>query len=155
ANSVFLDLAQGVDTGAALRVADVLVDTRPRRFLSGAASSGWAPGAWALVHGDVDTAVSELRAWRSDEHRSRALGRHWINVFVQALLAAGRVEDARAETERDHATAPPARTRLAEVRLIALDGLVARAEGDLGRAEHCTHDALALQHEKGWRPDLV
>src|SRR5262249_26049846 len=39
ANSVFLDLAQGVDTGAALRVADVLVDTRRRRFLSGAASS--------------------------------------------------------------------------------------------------------------------
>ena len=155
ANRVFLDLAQGVDTGAAARLAGLLDDTRRRRFLSGAASSGWAPGAWVLSHGDVDAAVTELVAWQGDEKRSRALGRNWISVLVQALLAAGRVDDARVEVERNQASRSPGRTRQADVRVTALDGLVTRAEGDPSRSEQRAHEALAIQHDRGWRPDVV
>jgi DNA-binding CsgD family transcriptional regulator len=157
AQRVFVDLAQGVDTGAATRVAELLVDARHRRFLSGVASAGWAPGAWALAYGNIDRALEELLAWRSEQSSAFALGRQWLGILVHALLASGMVDEAAAalSNAREHENRHNLGLDIAAVRRTALDGLVARAEGDLGRAEQCTHEALAMQHEQGWRPDLV
>jgi DNA-binding CsgD family transcriptional regulator len=157
AQRVYVDLAQGVDSGAAARIAGLLEDARRRRFLSGVASAGWAPGGWALGHGDVDTALTELLAWRGEEHNMRLLGRLWFGLFVQALLAHGRFEDAEAELVRVSDRELPADLRLHQsaARTVALRGVVARARNDLVPAERWTHEALARQHEMGWRPDVV
>jgi predicted ATPase/DNA-binding CsgD family transcriptional regulator len=156
AQRVFLDIAQGVDTGAAERIAGVLDDARRRRFLSGVASAGWAPGAWALAQGNVDTALHELSAWRDEGTRTVSLGRHWFGVWIQALLAAGRVDEARAEVELSRGTTRVEFAyRQPAVRLTGLEGLVARARGDTSAAESSAHDALAQQHEHGWRPEVA
>jgi len=155
AQRVYVDLAQGVDSGAATRIADVIDNARRRRFLSGVASGGWAPGAWALAHGHVWTALEELTAWQAQQ-TGYTLGRQWLGVYVHALLADERVDEAGSALTR-------ARERfigrpdldLAAVRSTALEALVARARGDLASSEPRAHDALATQHAQGWRPEVA
>jgi predicted ATPase/DNA-binding CsgD family transcriptional regulator len=158
AQRVLVDLAQGRDTGAAARLVSQLDDARRRRFLSGIASAGWAPGAWALAGGRLEDALSQLTPLQNEHRDSQMLGRIELAVFVHAFLAAGRVEEAAEQVARataDASSLDHQPTHFAATRTIALDGIVARARGDIVRSEQAMHEALAIQHERGWRADLV
>jgi predicted ATPase/DNA-binding CsgD family transcriptional regulator len=154
---VLLDLSQGCDSGAAARVETVLNNARRRGSASGIATAGWAPGTWALAHGDIQMAVELLSAWRAEVPGTYFLGRTWSSVGAQAMLAAGRVGDARAEVEHTRATTAAINVDRAMThgRLSMIDAIVTRAEGDIGAAEQLQHEALAAQHELGWRPEVA
>lgn len=167
---VLLDLAQGRDSGAAGRLDAVLADARRRGFVSGIASAGWAPGAWALGHGDVRGAVELLLAWRSEFTSSIFLGRTWMPLIVESLLAAGDVAAARDELESIRSSsmndesngqgAPrwgglTATGAVQRARVSTNEAVISRAEGDPGTAERSYHDALTTFHELGWRPEVV
>jgi predicted ATPase/DNA-binding CsgD family transcriptional regulator len=146
---VLLDLADGGDSGAAALATQLLEETRRRRVGMSALMCGWVPGAWALRNGDVDTAVSELRAWRAEAGvypREPA-------ILAQALLVAGAIDEARADLARQRMVSDPG--PLAEARITHAEGLVCRAEGDLAEAETRHHTGLSAAHEGGWRPEVV
>jgi len=153
ATLVHIDLAQGRDSGAAARVIPILDEARRRRFVAGVALAGWAPGAWALGHGDIDTAVRELVAWRATAESLPFSDAHSL-VVVQALLAADRIGDARSTLETLR-TSLRGNNPLYQARLATMDGLVCRAEGNPTDAEGLHHDALTALHAGGWRPDLA
>jgi DNA-binding CsgD family transcriptional regulator len=97
-----------------------------------------------LGHGDIDTAVTELQAYRSDG----GPGRHAI--LAQALLAAGDVDGARADLAAYRANFDFGPFFDAEVG--HAEGLVCRAEGDVAGAEAHFDAVLAIAHPGGWRP---
>jgi hypothetical protein len=156
AQLVALDLDQGRDSGAARRLKPLLEEARRRGFATGVAMAGWAPGAWALAHGDLDAGVRELLAWR-DEVQQANVASWWLRwpVVVQALLATGRLDEARTQIESLQELLLRTTAPVQDARLATVEGLLDRAQGDLGGAERRHHDALAAQHAGGWRPDLV
>jgi DNA-binding CsgD family transcriptional regulator len=99
-----------------------------------------------LRHGDIATAVSELKAWRSEG----GMYPSQPAIVAQALLAAGDSEGARADLAAYRATfdfGP-----LADARVSHAEGLVCRAEGDVAAAEGRHAAVLAEAHAGGWRP---
>jgi hypothetical protein len=83
----------------------------------------------------------------------------WWGIVPEALLAAERIDEARAELNSTRRALQVAEHRgyqntLATSRRAALEGLICRAEHRIAAAEH-HHQALAAQHTGGWRPDLV
>jgi predicted ATPase/DNA-binding CsgD family transcriptional regulator len=142
-----IDLATGGDSGAYDELRGLLEEARRRRSILTLRSSGWVPGAWALRHGDIGTAVSELKAWRSEGGSPPAQPA----ILAQALLAAGDTEGARADlavyrgTFFDHGP-------LGDARVSHAEGLVSRAEGDVAAAEAHHETVLADAHAGGWRP---
>jgi predicted ATPase/DNA-binding CsgD family transcriptional regulator len=151
---MYLDLAQGRETGAFERVRLLIDDARRRGFLSGVAMVGSALGVWALGHNEIDVAVHEFEAWIA-ETGDLNIGGLWRLFYVSALLAAARVGDARVELERPQPGPSDARWPLRQSRVAGLYGLITRAEGDVASAERFFHEALAAQYEGGWRPDVV
>jgi DNA-binding CsgD family transcriptional regulator len=141
-----IDLATGADSGAHDALRGLLEEARRRRSILALRVSGWVPGAWALRHGDVGTAVSELKAWRSEGgiSFSRPL------VFAQALLAAGDSQGARADFALYRGTFDLG--PLDEAQVSHVEGLVLRAEGDVAAAEARHYAVLADAHAGGWRP---
>jgi len=156
AQLVSLDLDQGRDSGAAARLEPLLEEARRRGFATGVAMAGWAPGAWALVHGNLAVGVRELLAWR-DEVQHANVASWWLRwpVIVQALLATGRLDEAHAQLESLRELLRKTNAPVQDARLATVEGLVDRAQGDLSGAERCHHHALAAQYAGGWRPDLV
>jgi DNA-binding CsgD family transcriptional regulator len=145
---VQVDLAQGTDSGAHKRFPSLLDDARRRGFSSVITFAGWVPGIWRLFHGEVDAGLEDVLAWTEESHPLGLLREY----TVQALLSAGRVDEARAHLElvrRDREM--PVTT----ARTLTLDGIVARVDGDLIAAERLAHEALTAQHELGVRPSLV
>jgi predicted ATPase/class 3 adenylate cyclase len=141
-----IDLATGGDSGAHDALLGLLEEARRRRSTLTLRASGWVPGAWALRHGDIGSAVTELKAWRSEGGIFASQGQ----VLAQALLVAGDTEGARADLALyrgtfDHGPLIDARVRHAE-------GLVSRAEGDVAGAEGRHYAVLADAHTGGWRP---
>jgi predicted ATPase len=152
---VRIDLAQGRQTSPALDSLRAALEEGRRRGFARAVSTGWTPGAWALAHGDVDTAVESLSAWRV-----QTAGHPPLNVegavmtMARALLAAGRVDQARSLLEGIN---EPVELFGAQViaQLQQVDAAIKRAEGDLAGAEALLHYILPTQHHWRWRPDLV
>jgi predicted ATPase/DNA-binding CsgD family transcriptional regulator len=141
-----IDLATGGDSGAHDALRGALEEARRRRSTLGLRVSGWVPGAWALRDGDIVTAVTELKAWRSEGGRFGTQPA----VLAQALLAAGDSEGARDDLalyrgDFDHGP-------LGDARVSHVEGLVSRAEGDVAAAEARHHAVLADAHDGGWRP---
>jgi DNA-binding CsgD family transcriptional regulator len=141
-----IDLATGGDSGAHDALRGLLDESRRRQSTATLRVSGWVPGAWALRHGDIGTAVTELKAWRSEGGIFASHG----EVVAQALLASGDTQGARADLAVhrgtfDHGPLVEARVRHAE-------GLVSRAEGDVAAAEACHYAVLTAAHDGGWRP---
>jgi predicted ATPase/class 3 adenylate cyclase/DNA-binding CsgD family transcriptional regulator len=141
-----IDLATGGDSGAHDALRGALEEARRRRSTLGLRVSGWLPGAWALRDGDITTAVTELKAWRSEGGRFGTQPA----VLAQALLAAGDTKGARADLalyrgDFDHGP-------LGDARVSHVEGLVSRAEGDIAAAEARHYAVLADAHEGGWRP---
>lgn len=147
---VQLDLAQGRDSGAVAELGPLLDEVRRRRFGFAIVMGGSARGGWALADGDLDTAMRELLAWR-DEGGGRNRGSERM-YLTQALLASGRFDEADADIE---AIRRQAESLVNAARLAHVEGLLRRAQGDLGGAERLHHEALAAQHGGGWRPDLA
>jgi predicted ATPase/class 3 adenylate cyclase/DNA-binding CsgD family transcriptional regulator len=150
---VWVDLVQGSGSGDRTAVEALLAEARRRGFPLGIRLIGWVPGVHALLEGDTATAVRELVAWRSELPGFTFIaGLHPFDVH--ALLAAERFEDARSAVDSIRLTQ---REQLAQVEqhLLHVDGLLARVSGDVAGAERLHHEALALQHTGGWRPELV
>jgi predicted ATPase/DNA-binding CsgD family transcriptional regulator len=141
-----IDLATGGDSGAHDALRGLLEEARRRRSTNTPRVSGWVPGAWALRHGDIASAVSELKAWRS-EGGSYA---HQLAILAQALLAAGDTEGARDDLAVCRGTLNYG--PLGDARVSYAEGLVSRAEGDVAAAEARHYAVLADTHQGGWRP---
>jgi hypothetical protein len=156
AQLVALDLDQGRDSGAAARLKPLLEEARRRGFATGVAMAGWAPGAWALAHGDLDAGLRELLAWR-DEVQQAKVASWWLRwpVVVQVLLATGHLDEARTQIESLQELLLQINAPVQGARLATVEGLLDRAQGDLGGGERRHHEALEAQHAGGWRPDLV
>jgi predicted ATPase/class 3 adenylate cyclase/DNA-binding CsgD family transcriptional regulator len=146
ASRVEIDLATGGDTGAHDALRDLLEEARRRRSTLTLRVSGWVPGAWALRHGDISTAVTELKAWRSESGNSPAQPA----VLAQALLGAGDSQGARADLAACRSTFDYG--PIGDARVSHAEGLVSRAEGDVTAAETRHYAALAAAHAGGWRP---
>jgi predicted ATPase/class 3 adenylate cyclase/DNA-binding CsgD family transcriptional regulator len=144
-----VDLATGADSGAAADLRGVLEEARRRRSTMTLRAAGWVLGAWALRNGDVDTAVTELRAWRAEAGSFASEPA----ALAQALLAAGDIDGARADlaTQRNTLDHGP----LIEARVSYALGLVHRAEGDVVTAEAVHQAVLASARDGGWRPLVV
>ncbi len=142
-----------VETGDTAAAAALLAEARRRRFPVAIQLLGWLPGVHALLGGDAATAVRELVAWRSETpgHTS-TFG--LLPFDVHALLASDRFDDARTAIQSIRRTLREP-IAIIEQPLVHVDGLLARVSGDLAGAERLHHEALALQHAGGWRPDLV
>jgi hypothetical protein len=151
---VRIDLAQGRPTSPALDSVQAALDDGRRRGFAAALTTGWAPGAWALAHGDVDAAVESLSAWRDQTADLPAYLEGAVMALARARLAAGRVDQARSLLE---GIEEPLELFSAQViaQLHHLDATIKRAEGDLAGAEALLHHILPIQHQRGWRPDLV
>jgi DNA-binding CsgD family transcriptional regulator len=141
-----IDLASGGDSGAHDAMRGLLEEARRRRSTATLRASGWVPGAWALRHGDIGTAVTELEAWRSEGGRFASQ----LAVLAQALLAAGDIEGARADLAVCGGTFDYG--PLGDARVSHAEGLVSRAEGDVAAAESRHSAVLADAHNGGWRP---
>jgi DNA-binding CsgD family transcriptional regulator len=150
---VWLALAQGSDSGEFIVVEALLAEARRRGFPLGIRLTGWVPGVHALLEGDSATAARELVAWRS-EHPGHTFMGGLPPFDVHALLSVERFEDARTAIRSMRQTQ---REQLAQMEqhLLHVDGLLAHASGDVAGAERLHHEALALQHAGGWRPDVV
>jgi predicted ATPase/class 3 adenylate cyclase/DNA-binding CsgD family transcriptional regulator len=145
-----IDLATGGDSGAHDALRGLLEEARRRRSILTLRSSGWVPGAWALRHGDIGTAVSELKAWRSEGGSPPTQPA----VLAQALLAAGDAEGARADLAV-YRGATFDLGPLGDARVSHAEGLVSRAEGDVAAAETRHYAVIAAAHDGGWRPLLA
>jgi predicted ATPase/DNA-binding CsgD family transcriptional regulator len=143
---VEIDLATGGDSGALDTLRGVLEEARRRRAILTLRVYGWVPGAWALRHGDIGIAVTELKAWRSEG----GIFASQPAVLAQALLAAGDIEGARADLALYRGTFDHG--PLIEARVSHAEGLVSRAEGDVAAAEGRHYAVLADAHAGGWRP---
>jgi DNA-binding CsgD family transcriptional regulator len=99
-----------------------------------------------LHNGDIATAVSELKAWRSEG----VISVTQPAVLAHALLAAGDSQGARADLATYRATYDLG--PLDEARVSLAEGLVSRAEGDVAAAETRHYAVLADAHAAGWRP---
>jgi DNA-binding CsgD family transcriptional regulator len=139
---VQLDLAQGRDTGAANRLGPLLDEARRRGFSATIGQSGWAPGLWRMLRDDVEVGALELMTWRDETSDSAG-----SMYTVHALLALDRIDEARAEIETDRPNFRPVITPY----LMAVDALIARADGNLVAAEELAHEALSHQHQTGLR----
>jgi hypothetical protein len=95
-----IDLATGGDSGAHDALRGLLEESRRRRSTATLRTSGWVPGAWALGHGDIGTAVTELKTWRTEGGSFASQPA----VLAQALLAAGDTQGARADLALYRAT---------------------------------------------------
>jgi DNA-binding CsgD family transcriptional regulator len=133
----------------------LLDEARRRRFISAVAVSGWAPIAWELLHGDIERAIDELVEWRNDSVPEGSFTGIWSHFPYEALVAAGRVADARAEFEKARADLPEAVAVRARCQLNVVEGLLGLAEGELADAEAHIYEALTEQHALGWRPALA
>jgi predicted ATPase/class 3 adenylate cyclase/DNA-binding CsgD family transcriptional regulator len=140
-----IDLATGGDSGAHDVLRGLLEEARRRRSTATLRTSGWVPGAWALRHGDIGTAVTELQAWRSEGGSLASQP-----VLVQALLAAGDIEGARADLAVCRGTFDYG--PLLDARVSHAEGLLSRAKGDVAAAEARHYAVLADAHAGGWRP---
>jgi hypothetical protein len=152
---VRIDLAQGRQTCSALDSLRAALEEGRSRGFARALATGWAAGAWALAHGDVDGAVESLSAWRDQTADQPPLNVEGaVMTLARALLAAGRVDQARSLL--DGMNEP---LELLSAQAIAqlhhLDATIKRAEGDLAGAQTLLHQILPTQHRRGWRPDLV
>jgi DNA-binding CsgD family transcriptional regulator len=153
AQGAWLGLVQGSDSGQHLAVEPLLAEARRRRFPLGIRLVGWVPGVAALLRGDTATAVPELIAWLSTDSGDTGLAR--LRPFgVYALLAAERFDDARVAVDSIRRSQREPYTIIEQL-LVHVDGLLARASGDLAGAERLHHEALAMQYTGGWRPDLI
>jgi DNA-binding CsgD family transcriptional regulator len=141
-----IDLATGSDSGAHDALRGLLEESRRRRSTLTLQMSGWVPGGWALHNGDIATAVSELKAWRSEG----VISVTQPAVLAHALLAAGDSQGARADLATYRATYDLG--PLDEARVSLAEGLVSRAEGDVAAAETRHYAVLADAHAAGWRP---
>jgi hypothetical protein len=150
---VRIDLAQGHPTSAALDSVRAALEEGRRRGFASALNAGWAPGAWALAHGDVDAAVESLSAWRN-QTADLPLHPEAVMTLARALLAAGRVDQARSLLDGINEPLELFSAQ-AVAQLRHLDAIIKRAEGDLASAEALLHQILPTQHHRGWRPDLV
>jgi predicted ATPase len=153
---VRIDLAQGRPTSPALDALQAALEEGRRRGFAWALTSGYALGAWLLAQGEVDAAVESLTAWRDQTadqpfQGSILAGRIFLG---QALLAAGRVDQARSLLDGIHEPLELF-SALIVVQLHHLDATIRRAEGNLAGAEALLQQILPTQYERGWRPELV
>jgi predicted ATPase/class 3 adenylate cyclase len=150
-----IDWAQGRPTSPAVDALQAALEEGRRRGLAEAPWSGWAPGAWALAHGDVDAAIESLTAWRDQTFdQPMPIVEGAVLALGRAQLAIGRVEQAR--TLLDDIDEPLEHISAQVVaQLHHLDATIKRAEGDLAGAETLLQQVLPTQHQRGWRPDLV
>jgi hypothetical protein len=152
---VRIDLAQGRPTSPALDSLRAALEEGRRRGFAAAISTGWAPGAWALAHGDVDAAIESLAAWRDQTADQPALNvAVRVMTMARALLAGGRVDQARSLLEGINEPVELFGSQVS-AQLHQVDASIKRAEGDLAGAEALLHHILPTQHRRRWRPDLV
>jgi hypothetical protein len=150
-----LDLAQGRDTGAVDRILPILTEARHRKLVAAILASGWVPGAWALAHNDVDTALAQLIAWRRNVTLPLLSLSVAHGVLVRAYLAVGQPEPARAELEAARTLENSFARGVGAAKMILLDGILTSSEGDATGARELLVQALVAQRDGGWRPDLT
>jgi adenylate cyclase len=105
---------------------------------------GWAVAA----HGDVDAGVEQIR---DGIGLSRAIGArmddpHWLGMLADALLRAGRTEEASAAIEEAIDAVAVARGFFYEAELHRLRGVLRAREGDREEAEASLAKALETAH---------
>jgi predicted ATPase/DNA-binding CsgD family transcriptional regulator len=114
--------------------------------------SGWVTGTCQLVEGRTDDAVTSLLGWQ-DRLVAAGIAHPAGPNIIEALLAAGRYDQAQAELSRQQTLAPDG--SILAARLSQLSGLLARHHRDLDEASRQLLDAAGRQHEAGWPMDLV
>ena len=126
---VQLDLAQGRDTGALAHFVPLLAKGAPARvFQCRAWFAGWVPGVWRVLHDEVDAGRGRRPRLDQRERPSR-----WLREYaVQALLAVGRIDEARAQFDllRRGLGIP-----FAVARSATSDAMITRCSGDVAGAE--------------------
>jgi DNA-binding CsgD family transcriptional regulator len=141
-----LDMATGVDSGAAARLPELIDHARRRGFTSTVALLGSCPGMWRMLHGEPEAGAEDVIAWYV-ETRSP-----WSGFVLYALLTLGRVEEARAQLEADRGTYWGAEAGAMHA---TFDTVLTRLEGDVAAAEQVGHQALVAHHRGGFRREVV
>jgi predicted ATPase/DNA-binding CsgD family transcriptional regulator len=150
-----VDASRGAADAARERAEAELDQSRQERLRLGTGVLMHALGVAALAAGDLDRAARWATALYEQESEVRYLAWHAQEILLAVALARCDSVRARLAAERLLAAAEPLRNRRA--RAVGQLGL-ARAlllEGDDGRAECVTHDALKMFADNGWRPGVI
>jgi predicted ATPase/class 3 adenylate cyclase/DNA-binding CsgD family transcriptional regulator len=141
-----LDMAQGIDTGAAARLEERLVEARRRGFQVADRFAAWGPSAWRMLHGEPEQGALALVAWHQDVEAP------WATIAIAALLTLDRLAEARDELDAGRSVLWGA--DVAAVRA-TFETILCRLEGDLTTAEDLGHRALRSHHRAGIKPEFV
>jgi len=141
-----VDLAQGTDSGAASRLDTLITDARRRGFSSAVGQLGWGPGIWRMVHGDVEGGAQAVVDWFGESPSP------WGTFVIVALLALGRLADAREQIESERLAFWGAE---AGAMRATFETVLTRMEGNIVAAEQLGYVALTAHHTGGFRPQLV
>jgi DNA-binding CsgD family transcriptional regulator len=141
-----LDMARGTDSGAAARLA-VLIERAHRRGFKGAILMvGWGPGVWRMLNGEPIAGAEDVVAWQDETDAA------WGTFTIFALLTLGRLAEARAQMDSEHAQFWGAE---AAAIYATTDTVLTRLEDNAVAAEQLGHDALLAHQRAGFRPQLV